>query len=227
MKWPALSRAWFRRSHEALVIFNGTVDAGCTVEVDIDFWVSPPFRKRGESFNARLTLFDHLSNPHKTQKITIRSHWRSRREEPKPPEEPMHAIDDPLVKQVVAILKDEVNRYGECGRRVGGLGSVQVTYENRTLVGIGYQGREANSPRRQWIVPDPENASLHSDNLDALMAIFKKADEDRKGIIIDSLLERIKLGSEYTCIGYFFLLSLLRMGSLPTALHIIKDRLRA
>lgn len=221
-----MSRGWFRRSHEALVILGGTVDSRSTTEVMIDFWACPPFRKKGESFSARLTLFDHLGNPHRTQKITVRSDWRPKREEPKPPEEAMHAIDDPLVKQVVAILKDEVNRYGECGRRVGGLGSVQVTYNNRTLVGIGSQWREADSPQRQWIVPDPENASIHSDNLDTLMAIFNNDGEDEKKIIIESLLERIKLGSEYTCIGYFFLLSLFRMGRLPTALRIIKDRLR-
>ncbi len=220
-----MSRGWFRREHEARNILRETVAVGTTVEVMIDFWVRPPFRKKGESFNTRLTLVDHLGNPHKTQRLTIPSHWRPKREEPKPTEEVIHAISDPLVKQVVAILKDEVNRYRECGRPVGGLGSVQVTYENRTLKGIGYQGREANSPRRQWIVPDPETASIHSDNLDALITIFEKQDEAGKQIIIEALLQRIKLGSEYTSIGYFFLLSLFRMGQLPAAIRTIKDRL--
>ena len=40
----------------------------------------------------------------------------------------------PLVKQIVAILKDEVNRYKECGRPVGGLGSVQVHVIIRTVL---------------------------------------------------------------------------------------------
>ena len=137
----------------------------------------------------------------------------------------MHSISDPLVKQVVAILKDEANRYRECGRSVGGLGSVQVTYKNRTLNGIGYQGRESNSPRRQCIVRDPEKASIHSDNLAALMRIFERQDEAGKHRIIEALLQRITLGSEYTAIGYFFLLALFRMAQLPVALRTIKDKL--
>jgi len=220
-----MSRGWFRREHEARHILRETVPVGATVEVMIDFWVYPPFRKKGESFNTRITLVDHLGNFHKTRRLTIPSDWRPKREEPKPTEEVMHAISDPLVKQIVAILKDEVNRYRECGRPVGGLGSVQVTYENRTLKGIGYQGRESNSPQRQWIVPDPEKASIHSDNLDALIRIFERQDEAGKQLIIEALLQRITLGSEYTPIGYFFLLALFRMGQLPAALHTIKDRL--
>lgn len=137
----------------------------------------------------------------------------------------MHAIADPLVKQVVAILKDEVNRYRECGRLVGGLGSVQVTYEGRTLNGIGYQGREANSPRSQWIVSDPENASIHSDNLNSLLTIFDKQDEAGRHFINKTLLTRIKSESEYAPIGYFFLIALFRMGELSAALHTLRDSL--
>jgi len=221
----SMSRGWFQHGHEAPYIVRETIATGDTVEIMIDFWVQPPFRKKGESFNTRLTLVDHLGNPHKTGKLTIPSNWRPKREEPKPIEEAMYTIRDPLIKQVVAILKDEVNRYRECGRRVGGLGSVQVTYENRTLEGIGYQGRETNSPRRQWIVPDPEQASIHSDNLDALITIFERQDKARKQLIVETLLQRIMLESEYTPIGYFFLLSLFRMGQLSVVLHTLKDRL--
>jgi hypothetical protein len=220
-----MSRGWFRREYDGRVFHDEAIPVDSAVDVLIDFWVIPPFRKVGESFSARLTLVDNLGNLHKTRRITIPSDWRPKAKDIKPSEEAMHAIDDPRVKQVVAILKDEANRYRECGRSVGGLGSVQITYENRTLPGIGYQGRTANSPRRQWIVPDPQTASLHSDNLDALMAIYEKQDENGKEVIVASLLDRIKLGSEYTSIGYFFLLSLFRMGRLEVALTAIKERL--
>lgn len=220
-----MSRGWFRRQHKARVIPTATVPVGSTVELAIDFWVQPPFCKQGESFSTRLTLIDNLGNQHKTRSIKVPSDWRPKREEPKPTEEAMHTISDPLVKKVVAILKDEVNRYKECGRQVGGLGSVQVTYENRTLAGIGYQGRASNSPKRQWIVRDPETASLHSDNLDAFIELFEKQGEDGKRTIIESLKQRIGLGSEYTPIGYFFLFALFRMGQLPMALRAIRDRL--
>ena len=191
----------------------------------IDLWVHPPFRKKGESFSTRLTLVDHLDNRHRTGRLTIPSDWRPKREHPKPTEEIMHSISDPLVKQIVAILKDEVNRYKECGRPVGGLGSVQVTYKNRTLKGIRYQKRECDLPRRQSIVPDPEKASIHSDNLAALMRIFEGQNQAGKRRIIEALLHRITPGSEYTVIGYFFLLALFRMRQLPVALQTVKDRL--
>ena len=221
-----MSRGWFRREHEALMILTEPMPVGATVEIMIDFWVCPPFRRKGESFSTRLTLVDHLGNRHRTRRLTIPSDWRPKREQPKPTEEVIHTISQPLVKQVVAILKDEANRYRECGRPVGGLGSVQVTYKNRTLAGIGYQGRESNSPRRQWIVPDPEKASLHSDNLNALLRIFDRENDLGKRAIVEALLERITVGSEYTPIGYFFLLALSRMRQLPAALQTIKDRLR-
>ena len=222
-----LSRGWFNRRHEAVYIPKAPVNAGTTVEVQFQFWTSPPFREKGESFQARLTIFDHLGNPHRTQRISIPSNWRPRQKEAKPPEEAMHSIGDPIVKQIVAILKDEVNRYKECGRSVGGLGSVQVTYENLTSRGIGRQLREANSPRRQWIIPDTRAASIDSDNVDALASLFLKQDDAGQQTIIAALLERIELGNEYTSIGYFFLFSLFRMGQLPAALRTINDRLIA
>ncbi len=57
----SMSRGWFRREHEARHILRETVPVGATVEVMIDFWVHPPFRKKGESFNTRLTLVDPLA----------------------------------------------------------------------------------------------------------------------------------------------------------------------
>jgi hypothetical protein len=222
----SMSRGWFRRGHEAYMIMRETIPVGATVEIMIDFWAQPPFRKKDESFSTRLTLVDHLGNRHRTDTLTIPPDWRPKREQLKPTEEIMHSIGDPLVKHIVSILKDETHRYRECGRPVGGLGSVQVTYENRTLKGIGYQGRESDSPRRQWIVPDPEKASIHSDNLAALMSIFERQDQAGKHRIIDALLQRIMPGREYTPIGYFFLLALFRMGQLPAALQTIKGRLR-
>jgi len=221
----SMSRGWFRAGHQADVITRNVIPVGATVKTMIDFWIHPPFRNTGESFKTRITFFDHLGNPHKTQRITIPSDWRPKREELKPTEEAIHSITDPLVKRVVAILKDEVNRYKECGRRLGGLGSVQVTYENRTLKGIGYQGRQANSPRRQWIVPDPETASIHSDSLCAITKIFENEDIAGKQMIINGLLERINIKSEYTCITYFILFSLFKIGQLPAALRTIKDKL--
>ena len=138
----------------------------------------------------------------------------------------MHAIADPLVKQVVTILKDEICRYAECGRSSGGLGSVHVTYQNRTLRGIGYQGWESNSPKRQWLVPDPEKASLKSDNVDALTELWAHESERGKEIIVASLLERISSESEYAAIGYFFVFFLARTGNLPAGLVAVKSNLR-
>ena len=130
-----------------------------------------------------------------------------------------------IEKRIVSILKDEVNRYEECGRRVGGLGSVQVTYEARTLNGIGYQGRESNSPKLQWIVPDPETAKIHSDNLDRLLPLLGSS-EARDGKVVSALLRRVDKSLEYASIGYFFLLALYRMGLLDIGLTAIYEKLR-
>jgi len=57
------------------------------------------------------------------------------------------------------------------------------------------------------------------------MSLFAKADDPGKEIIINALIERIKSGSEYSCIGYFFMFSLFRMGRLSEALRTLKERL--
>jgi len=220
-----LRRGWYRRSHQAEVILNRTIEEGETSEVLIDFWARPPFRKKGKSFRARLTITDHLGNPHNTPWITIPSDWRPRPEKPKPPEEAIHLLETPLLKKVVAILKDEVSRYRECGRQVSGLGSVRVTYENRTLNGIGYQGRQSHSAVRQWIVVDPDNAKIHSDNLDALLRVYDQSDPAGKAAITDALECRIDGANEYAAVGYFFLLFMFRIGRLSEVLTLIKDKL--
>jgi hypothetical protein len=197
------------------------------MEISALFWLEPPPTKPGDDFNGRLLIVDHLGNLHSTNRFKV----KSREQRKKAPtevkkevvKERIHTIGNRLEKQAVAILKDEVIRYRECGRKSGGLGSVQVTYENRTLNGIGYQGRKANSPLQQWLVPDSSKAEIHSDNLASMLKLAN--DPKSRGNLGTILLKRIKSDSEYSSIGYFFLFALFRLGQLPAALKAIRTEL--
>ena len=195
-----------------------------TTSVSVDFFIKPPIKEKGKNFRARIILVDQYGNRHKTPKITFLSDMKTHhKEEEQPPEEKLSAIIDPLEKQLVAILKDETNRYKGCGRRTGGLGSVQTRYNNQVYSGVPPGSRKADSPRQQSIVENPENTMIESDNLTAFLNILKKENSEEKKRFISSVLtKRLSRESEYSDIGYFFLLNFIALGQLKYVLYVAK-----
>ena len=201
---------------------------GATTEVDVNFWIQPPVKKEGKDLNATIVLIDQYGNRHKAKNIVYISDakMRPKKEESKVPIENLFSIADPVEKNVVSVLKHEVNRYKDCGRRVGGLGSVHTIYEGITYNGIPTEWREAHSHKRQDIVSDTSKVTIDSDNLKAIGRIFEEAtSEEAKTLIVNALLNRMNKETEYAPIGYFILLVAFRHGFLKQALQASKDKL--
>jgi len=135
-------------------------------------------------------------------------------------------IVNPVEREVVAVLQAEVYRYKDCGRIVGGLGSIKTTYQGRSYCGIGTEGRKLGSPELQSIVSDPENAKIESDNASALIKFYSTLDDQKKNDFESSLINRLSRETPYASIGYFILFVLYRIGHLKKALERAKNELQ-
>jgi len=198
-----------------------------TVPVSADFWIKPPVKKPGDNFKATVFLIDQYGNTHKTKITFISDIDRKKKEEPKIEEEKLSDIHDPLEKQVISILKDEANRYKICGRRTGGLGSVETNYQNRRISGVPSDGWKPDSSEQQMIVNDPSKVTIRSDNLEAFRKVLENiSNNNDKDRIISFLSARISRDNEYSSIGYFFLLAFKELGRLPELLNLAKTKLQ-
>jgi hypothetical protein len=202
------------------------IEPGATTEASTNFWIMPPIRKEGEHLKAAIVLVDQYGNEHKVNNVIFRGPAPRQPNPIGPPGELIHSIQDPLEKEVAAVLKAEVTRYSQCGRRVGGLGSVQTTYQNQTVKGIGSDWRESDSPKAQLTVADPDNARIESDNADALQKLYSRLGTEEQPRFVEVLLKRLSRDTEYAPVGYLILLVLFRIGHLPEVLQVAKSDLQ-
>jgi hypothetical protein len=202
---------------------NYPVLPGRTTDVHLEFRVMPPVRKPGENLKAKLFLIDQFGNKHKIRGIVFQGP-RPNQPEPKSPElEQIHKICDPVEKEVVAVLKAEINRYKNCGRREGGLGSIATTIHGRTHAGFGTSWREVGSPKNQSINENEDDIDIVSDNAQALLSLYSKLpSEKERDVFCGALLNRIDKTTEYAPVGYLALFVLLQLGKMNDALDKAK-----
>ena len=120
---------------------------GQTTEVHSDFWIVPPVRKVGEDLKATVFLTDQYGNDHRIKNVIFKGPCPKQPEQEGPPIEAIHSVAEPIEKEVVSVLKAEVNIYKACGRRVGGHGSIETPIRGRTYTGLGAEWREADSAK--------------------------------------------------------------------------------
>jgi len=201
-----------------------------TRNAHFDFWVFPPVEKAGQPFKTHsVTFIDQFGNRHTVKNVTFTVHpSESSKLAPKEPEEFPYQIADPIEKEVVSVLKAELGRYGQCGRTVGGLGSVHIVYQGRAMTGMGSDSWTPDSPANQVICQSPGEAVLKSDNLEALLAFYHGLDsEDKKQRFISFLLERLDQNKGYRAVSYFIVCVLMKTGHLSQALQKARSDLRA
>jgi hypothetical protein len=204
---------------------------GRTTEISTGFWIEPPICNEGKNLKVSVILVDQFGNKHKLKNVIFKGPTQKEPEKKETKEikryiESMQMITDPIEKNVVAVLKSEVFRYQECGRRVGGLGSIQTIYQGQTMKGVGTEWREADSPKNQSIVLTPEKTLIGSDNCAALLNLYYQLCDKEKERFVEILLKRLSRNTEYAPIGYLILLVCFRIGRLPDILKIAKRDLQ-
>jgi hypothetical protein len=141
------------------------------------------------------------------------------------PYESIHAIEDPIAKDVAAILQTEVARYDKNGRNAGGFGSVYITKSGGPINGFGQDSWTVNSTSNQEISTDPAKNQLHSDNLDAMLKLYSGLTQgDEKSRFLAAIRSRLGQAS-YARVSYFIVCMLWRLGDLETALSLAATKL--
>jgi hypothetical protein len=197
------------------------IGPGDTTNVSFDFWVYPPVVEAIQPFTAHsVVFFDQFGNRHRIKGVRFRSLAADSRPKPKEPEEFPYQITDAIEKEVVSVLRAELGRYQICGRSVGGLGSVHLVYQDSQHTGVGGDSWKPDSPINQVIANDPDSASIESDNLDALSALYRKlASDDERARFSKALLDRLHPDKGYLAVSYFIVAALIRAGFLAEALR--------
>jgi hypothetical protein len=192
-------------------------------EIRTSFFVDAVPPQRGEPWQSTVIFIDQYGNRHKSRHCVFRSIVPNIPAPPKEPEEFAYQIADPIEKEVVSVLKAELSRYAICGRICGGLGSVQMVYQGRPFTGVGSDSWPTNSPLNHVIVSDPEAASLRSDNLEALLTLYRglQTDEERSRFVT-AMLDRLDAKRGYVAVSYFIVAVLFRASSFAQALQKAK-----
>lgn len=155
--------------------------------------------------------------------VTCRSLTITHKPTPEVPSEPLYAMENPIEKEVAAVLKAEVSRYSKRGRTVGGFGSIEVRYRGVTRNGFGTDSWSPGSAANQEVALDPENAELISDNLSALTHYYGRLDSDEaREQFVEALVDRLHPDRGYLNVSYFIVAALMQVGKLSTALDIAK-----
>lgn len=200
-----------------------------TTELSIDFWIQPPIIKENKDLKLTIVLVDQFDNRHKIKNIIFESNAKKRlsmekNKKPDLPKEAIYSIKNEIEKEIASVLKVEVERYKECGRRVGGLGSVRLKGSDNP--GIGTEWRKADSPTNNSIEINSQKDYIISENAQALIKLFEslKNEKDQE-IFIKSLLGRLSREKEYAPVGYLIFLVLFRINNLEMAFDVAKEKL--
>lgn len=198
---------------------GGVAPPRSTVEFSGTFWIQPPVLEEGKLLRSTLVLVDQFNNRHIVKNIRVVGHRNESQMAKKESGESLHTISDPVEKKIVSVLKNETARYRECGRRVGGLGSVMTMQNGKPIYGVGTDSRPADSPHENSIVPGGDSHVIMSENAAALINLYKSLqNEEAQFRYITALETRLTKGSEYSAIGYFILLVLFSISKLKVAL---------
>lgn len=195
-----------------------------TVDVSVDFWIDPPTKKPGQDHRATVVFIDQFENRHYIRRVKFASVLSNEHDVPVeaewiPDEDESPANSPvPIELQVSALLHEELENYEKCGRRIGGLGSVQTRIENRVLCGVGSSWRQMNEDIGPLLENSDVDAHIESDIADSMVTLYRCLSSSDQLRFVAAL--RRRLGRYGVCapVGYLTLLVLYRTGDLRDAL---------
>jgi hypothetical protein len=103
---------------------------------------------------------------------------------------------------------------------------VHIVDNGHALRGVGGDSWTADSPLNQVLAVNPADASLQSDNLDALLAFYGRlASDGERQQFAAALLDRLDEDKGYLGVSYVIVAVLWRVGRLRDALMTARERL--
>jgi hypothetical protein len=228
LKKPKTVGHIFVRHPDQDIYGSYSIPPGYTTKANADFWIQPLISKSDKQLISDIEFVDQFGNSHRVKKVQFYPKLKKKQEQisPQIQMERISDIKNPVEKKVVSVLQAEINRYKDCGRKVGGLGSIKTTYRKRTYCGFGTDWRVPDSPELQEVISDPENVKIESDNATILINLYCSFNEKEQNDFVENLLKRISRQKAYAPIAYFILFVLYRIGYLNKALETAQKTLQ-
>jgi len=200
------------------------IPPGATTWVRESFWVPRLLCDVNKDLRSAVTLTDQFGNKHTVKRVWFRSD-AARRPPPKPTEEKLSSITDPLERSVASVLRAEKKRFLP-GRDAGQFGTVLLHIAGQKDGCFTREWHYANAPRPITIYTGPDEPVISSENADALLRLHSGSDLDGRSKIERALLMRLVRDTECEYVGYFIILVLYRLGRLKDGLQAAKQGLR-
>lgn len=195
-----------------------------TVDVSVDFWIDPPTKQPGKDHRASVIFVDQFENLHYVRRVKFAGVLSSENDVPVeaewiPDEDDSPANSPvPIELQVSALLHEELANYEKCGRRIGGLGSVQTRIGNRMLCGVGSSWRQMNEDIGPLLENSGVDAHIESDVADSMVTLYRCLSSGDQLRFVAALRRRLGRYGECAPVGYLTLLVLYRTSDLRDAL---------
>lgn len=195
------------------------IPKGYTTEMGITFAIDKKYVKNAKTvIKAELELQDPTGRKHKIDSVMIYPVELSKDKRAEYLKvEDSSKINNEIERQIVAVLKNEVQQYKVRGRREGRLGTVD--WPQGTI-----EWREADS-KIQFLFDKFSRSNVSSGYAEAVMKLYQRSSNEDKKIIIKSLLSRIDKKSEYRDVGYLIIFCLFELGHLKEGLDTALLRL--
>lgn len=207
------------KHHESDIYGSYTIPKGYTTDVDASFVIDKKYVKHPEdTIKVNIEFQDPLGRLHKLDQIIVRPLIKAQLNKTD-----LLRIEDPskikvkIEKQVVAVLKNEIEQYKVRGRREGRLGTVEWPKGS-----IEWRNADA---KIQFLFESSNPGNVTSEHIKALVNLYDSSSTKNKTLIVKAVLNRIDKKSEYRNIGYLIILFLFEVDHLEEGLNVAIKKL--
>lgn len=208
------------KHHESDIWGSYTIPRGYTTEVEASFIIDRKFAKNSDTIiKANIEFQDPIGRTHKLNQVIINPFLKNVnvKKENLKTEDPSK-LTNKIEKEVVAILKNEVQQYKVRGRREGRLGTVEWPKG-------AIEWRDVDA-KIKFLFDNSNKDNVKSEHIDALLSLYNSSSPKNKRKIITTLLNRIDKKSEYRDVGYLIIFFLFEVGYLKEGLQATLKKLK-
>lgn len=208
------------KHHESDIWGSYTIPRGYTTEVEASFIIDKKFAKNSDTIiKAGIEFQDPLGRTHKLNQVIINPFLKNInvKKESLKTDDPSK-LTNKIEKEVVAVLKNEIQQYKVRGRREGRLGTVE--WPKGTI-----EWRDVDA-KIKFLFENSNKDNVKSEHIDALLSLYNSSSPKDKRRVITALLNRIDKKSEYRDVGYLIIFFLFEVGHLKEGLQTALKELK-
>ncbi|MBN1263462.1 MAG: hypothetical protein JW991_03855 [Candidatus Pacebacteria bacterium] len=193
--------------------------SGYTTNLNITFVIDKKYiKKPTQILKTKIDIQDPIGRKHRINDVFIKPiHKRKTKKEHLLVEDSSKIRDD-IEKQVVAVLKNEVEQYRARGRKEGRLGTVEWPRGS-----IEWRGADE---KIKYLYENSNKGNVTSEHVSALLTLYSSLSKTNKDKIINALVKRIDKKTEYRDIGYLIIFFLFEVKRLKIGLDATLKKLK-